>query len=84
MPWQRTSVIWISAWWWAFAAGSQRFFGSFRAYGKSRFLQDTPATPIRGVAMGFVRIHGKAKSDQLVTSPITHTSDFQGGKGVRY
>ena len=23
--------------------------------------------------MGFVRIHGKAKSDQLITSPVTHT-----------
>ena len=49
------------------------FFQGFRAYSKSRLLQDTPETPIRSIAMGFVRIHGKAKSDQLVKSPVTHT-----------
>ncbi len=56
-----------------FFGGIVAFFQGFRAYSKSRLLQDTPGTPIRSIAMGFVRIHGKAKSDQLITSPVTHT-----------
>jgi len=56
-----------------FIGGIVAFFQGFRAYRVSRLLQDTPETPIRSIAMGFVRIHGKAKSDQLVTSPVTHT-----------
>ena len=56
-----------------FFGGLWAFFQGFRAYSKSRLLQDTPETPIRSIAMGFVRIHGKAKSDQLVKSPVTHT-----------
>lgn len=56
-----------------FIGGIVAFFQGFRVYSKSRLLQDTPSTPIRSIAMGFVRIHGKAKSDQLVKSPVTHT-----------
>jgi hypothetical protein len=53
--------------------GVVAFVKGFRSYGESRLLQNTPETPIRSLAMGFVRIHGQAKSDQLVTSPVTHT-----------
>jgi hypothetical protein len=56
-----------------FIGGIAAFFQGFRGYRVARLLQDTPSTPIRSIAMGFVRIHGKAKSDQLVTSPVTHT-----------
>ncbi len=49
-----------------FIGGIVAFFQGFRAYRVARVLQDTPETPIRSIAMGFVRIHGKAKSDQLV------------------
>lgn len=56
-----------------FFLGIGGFFLGFRAYRVSRLLQDTPESPIRSIAMGFVRIHGKAKSDQFVTSPVTHT-----------
>jgi hypothetical protein len=56
-----------------FIGGIVAFFHGLRSYRVARFLQDTPETPIRGISMGFVRIHGKAKSDQLVTSPVTHT-----------
>jgi hypothetical protein len=56
-----------------FFGGIVSFFGGFRAYRTSRLLQDTPTTPIRSIAMGFVRIHGKAQSDHLVNSPVTHT-----------
>jgi hypothetical protein len=56
-----------------FIGGIVAFFQGFRVYSKSRLLQDTPSTPIRSIPMGFVRVHGKAKSDQLVKSPVTHT-----------
>jgi hypothetical protein len=56
-----------------FFLGIGAFFQGFRVYSKVRVLDDTPETPIRSIAMGFVRIHGKAKSDKLVTSPVTHT-----------
>jgi hypothetical protein len=56
-----------------FFGGLGAFFQGFRTYRKSRLLQDTPGTRIRSIAMGFVRIHGKAQSDRLVNSPITHT-----------
>ena len=56
-----------------FFGGIVAFFRGFRTYRESRLLQDTPGMPIRSIAMGFVRVHGKAQSDQLVDSPITHT-----------
>jgi hypothetical protein len=56
-----------------FFAGIGAFFLGFRVYSKVRLLEDTPWSTISSIAMGFVRIHGKAKSDQLVTSPVTHT-----------
>jgi hypothetical protein len=34
---------------------------------------DTPEIPIRGVAMGLVEVHGKAKIDQPVLSPVSAT-----------
>ncbi len=56
-----------------FFGGMGTFFRGFRIYRESRLLQDTPGTPIRSLAMGFVRIHGKAKSDRLASSPVSHT-----------
>ena len=57
-----------------FIGGIIAFFRGLRVYPKSRLLQDTPEAHIGGIAMGFVRIHGKAKErDQLVKSPVTHT-----------
>jgi len=56
-----------------FFGGVGAFFRGLRTYRESRLLQDTPGTPIRGIAMGLVRIHGKAKSERLVTSPVCHT-----------
>ena len=72
-----------------FIGGIAAFFKGFRTYRESRLLQDTPGTPIRSIAMGFVRIHGKARSNQLVNSPVTshpllflHRGDREmGGKG---
>jgi hypothetical protein len=57
----------------AFCGGVGSFFRGFRAYRESLLLQGTSEIPIRSIAMGLVRIHGKAASDHLLTSPISHT-----------
>ena len=56
-----------------FFGGVWSFFKGFGAYRESRLLQDTPEMPIRSIAMGPVRIHGKARSEHPVSSPISHT-----------
>jgi hypothetical protein len=53
--------------------GVGSFFRGFRAYREYLLLQGTPLIPIRSMAVGLVRIHGKAASGRLVTSPISHT-----------
>ncbi len=57
-----------------FGAGLVWFFKGFRVYREYRVLLDTPEMPIRSVPMGLVEIHGKARADQTVTSPVTRTS----------
>ena len=52
------------------------FFRGFRIYRKYRVLEDTPEVPIRSVAMGLVRVHGKALGEQQILSPITRTPSF--------
>ena len=54
-------------------AGIHFFFKGFRIFRKYRVLADTPETPIRSLAMGLVEIHGKAKGDELVDSPVSRT-----------
>lgn len=49
------------------------FIKGFRVYREYRVVEDTPETPIRSVAMGLARVHGKAVGDERVTSPVTHT-----------
>jgi hypothetical protein len=56
-----------------FGAGLVFFFKGFRVYREYRVLLDTPEIPIRSVAMGLVEIHGKARVEQTVTSPVTRT-----------
>ena len=56
-----------------FCGGVATFFKGFRAYREYLLLQGTSEIPIRSIAMGLVRIHGKATSDHPVTSPISHT-----------
>jgi hypothetical protein len=56
-----------------FGAGLFYFFKGFRIFREYRVLMDTPEIPIRSVAMGLVEIHGKAKIEQPVTSPVTRT-----------
>jgi len=49
------------------------FFKGFKMFRESRVLADTPRIAIRGVAMGFVHVAGRAENDGLVPSPITRT-----------
>ncbi len=56
-----------------FGAGISWFFKGFRVYREYRVLADTPEMPIRSIPMGVVEIHGKAKGEKLVNSPVTNT-----------
>jgi hypothetical protein len=56
-----------------FGAGLFFFFKGFRVYREYRVLLDTPEIPIRSIPMGLVEIHGKARAEQTVSSPITRT-----------
>ncbi|HMD86963.1 MAG TPA: hypothetical protein VKO18_19920 [Terriglobia bacterium] len=56
-----------------FGAGLFWFFKGFRVYREYRVLMDTPEVPIRSIAMGLVEIHGKARAEQVVASPVTRT-----------
>jgi hypothetical protein len=59
-----------------FGAGLFWFFKGFRVYREYRVLADTPKVPIRSMAMGLVEIHGQAKGQQTVLSPVTKTPCF--------
>jgi len=56
-----------------FGVGVYFFFRGFRVFRQYRVLVDTPETPIRSLAMGLVEIHGKAKGEELVQSPVSYT-----------
>ena len=59
-----------------FGAGLFWFFKGFRVYREYRVVADTPEIPIRSIAMGLAQIHGKAKGQQTVMSPVTKTPCF--------
>jgi hypothetical protein len=59
-----------------FGAGLFWFFQGFRIYREYRVLADTPEIPIRSMAMGLVELHGKAKGQETVPSPVTKTPCF--------
>lgn len=59
-----------------FGGGIYYFFKGFRTFREYRVVEDTPEMPIRSIAMGLVRVHGKALGDELVSSPVAHTPCF--------
>jgi hypothetical protein len=59
-----------------FGAGLFWFFKGFGLYREYRVLADTPEIPIRSVAMGLVDIHGQAKGQQTLLSPVSKTPCF--------
>ena len=56
-----------------FSLGLYWFFRGFRFLRRYQTLADTPRTPIRGAAMGFVEISGTARGNETVASPVTGT-----------
>ncbi len=56
-----------------FGAGVYWFFKGFPIYHEYRLLADTPEAPICSIPMGLVHIHGKAWSEQVVSSPVTRS-----------
>ncbi len=54
-------------------AGIVTFYKGFRSFREYKVLADTPRMPIRSVPMGFVHVHGKAESANVLTSPISKT-----------
>jgi hypothetical protein len=56
-----------------FGLGLYYFVKGFREFRKYRLLADTPEVPIRSMAMGLVEIHGKARSEEQVYSPVSNT-----------
>ena len=55
-----------------FVVGLYLFLKGFRVYWKFRVLEDVPLTAIRGVAMGFVRVRGRATGEEVLTSPVSN------------
>jgi hypothetical protein len=56
-----------------FVAGLITFLRGFAAYRKCRLVADTPDTAIRGVAMGLVQVHGQARVEETLLSPVSRT-----------
>lgn len=54
-------------------AGILLFYRGFRRFREYKVVADTPRIPIRSMPMGLVHIRGRAQSEQLVQSPLTHT-----------
>jgi len=65
--------LWVTV---GFFGGLYSFFKGFRIYREYRVVEDTPEIPIRSMAMGLVRIHGKAVGEQRSMSPVTKTPCF--------
>jgi hypothetical protein len=56
-----------------FFAGFFVFFRGFWIFREYRLVEDTPETSIRSLSMGLVEIHGQAKGDSMLMSPVTCT-----------
>jgi len=54
-----------------FGVGAYLFAKGFRVYWKFRVLENLPLSPVRAVAMGLVRVRGRAAGDEVLTSPVT-------------
>ena len=59
-----------------FGVGTWIFVRGFRQFRKYRVLVDTPGIPIRSVPMGLVEIHGMARGEEQLFSPVSHTPCF--------
>jgi hypothetical protein len=57
----------------SFAGGLALLVRGFLIFRKYRILADMPRSMIGSIPMGLVQVHGKAKSDITVVSPVTKT-----------
>jgi len=56
-----------------FGLGIYLFFSGFTKFRKKQLIEDIPTSTVRGMAMGLVELYGKAKGENLLTSPLTKT-----------
>lgn len=54
-----------------FGAGVYLFFKGFKVYWEYRVLKNLPVSAIRGLAMGLVRMRGRATGAESLLSPVT-------------
>lgn len=55
-----------------FVTGLYLFIKGFLVYWEFRVLQNIPLRAIRSVAMGLVRVRGRATGEESLTSPVSH------------
>lgn len=58
------------------AMGAILYAKGLSIYREFRVVLDTPGSPIEGLAMGFVEVHGKATGAETVPSPVGKTPCF--------
>ena len=56
--------------------GLSFFVAGLSAYREYRLVESIPEMPLRSIAMGLVRVRGKAQGDELLTSPLTRPPCF--------
>lgn len=59
-----------------FFFGLYMFFKGFRQFRNYLLIADTPEIAIRSIPMGFAQVHGKAKGEKTIQSPVSHTPCF--------
>jgi hypothetical protein len=59
-----------------FGFGLYTFYKGFRQYRNYLLIADTPEIAIRSIPMGFAQVHGIAKGDKTISSPVTHMPCF--------
>ena len=52
--------------------GTTLLYKGFEAMHRFRMVKDVPRSAVRSIAMGLVEIHGKAKVESELISPLSH------------
>jgi hypothetical protein len=66
-------IIWLTC---GFCFGLVVFVRGLLLYRRALLVEDTPAMPIRSVAMGLVQIHGTACGERTIWAPVSGTSCY--------
>lgn len=67
------AIIWLVI---GFCFGFVIFIRGLLLYGRALLVEDTPAMPIRSIAMGRVQIHGIARGERTIWSPVSGRSCY--------